>query len=114
MGFPTPEGATGWFPFCSPVGWERIKNMCNGEVLGLGAGKCPCPLGVAVPYGDLWAMQMHADYRGAAPAAAPAQPSQPSAAPAPAPAPAPATQPPAAGAPPTTPALPTGPSPFLP
>ena len=35
------------------------RTSCNGEILGLGANKCPCPLGMPVPNGDLWALQMH-------------------------------------------------------
>jgi hypothetical protein len=71
------EGATGWFPLNTPTGWHRIWNMCTGPVIGLGANKCPCPLGVPVPYGDTWAMQMHANYSSAAPTSAPTPPPPP-------------------------------------
>ena len=71
------EGATGWFPLTSPKGWDRIKNMFSGEILGLGAAKCPCPLGSPVPNGDLWAWCMHEDMGAAAPVSAPAPPPAP-------------------------------------
>jgi hypothetical protein len=74
---PVEEGANGWFPLCTPKGWDRIRNMCSGPIIGLGAAKCPCPLGVAMPYGDTWAMQMHADYRTQVPASAPTPPPSP-------------------------------------
>ena len=67
------EGANGWFPFFSPTGWDRIRNVCSGEILGFGASKCPCPLGMPVPNGDLWAMQMHG-YNPNAPVSTPAPP----------------------------------------
>jgi hypothetical protein len=83
----TEEGATGWFPICSPTGWQRICNICTGPVIGLGTNKVPCPLGAPVPYGDTWAMQMHTNYASTSPASAPTPP----------PAPTPAGNPPAEG-----------------
>jgi hypothetical protein len=109
------EGATGWFPLFTDVGWERIRNACNGPILGLGANKCPCPLGTAVPYGDYWAMQMHGGFQSTS-APAPAATTTP---PPPAPTPPPARDAgsaPSSGAParPEVPSLPTGPAPPLP
>jgi hypothetical protein len=110
------EGATGWFPICSPKGWNRIWNMCNGPIIGLGAAKCPCPLGVPVPCGDTWAMQMHTNYAAPVPVRAPATAPAPNR-----PAEGAATPPPSSGAPqpgpPATPPEPppaTSPSPLTP
>jgi hypothetical protein len=106
-----PEGAHGWFPFFTDAGWERIKNTCKGEVLGLGTNKCPCPLGEPVPNGDLWALQMRGTFRAAAPAGAPAAPRTPPSAPNPTPAPNGASEPkPEPPATTGTPSLPTGPA----
>jgi hypothetical protein len=108
-GWGAEEGATGWFPFCSPKGWNRIMNMCNGPIIGLGAAKCPCALGAPVPYGDQWAMQMHANYSAAPATSAPTPPPAPTPAAIP---PAPATeapQPPAGAPAPAAPASTTPP-----
>jgi len=105
------EGANGWFPFFTQAGWDRIKNTWKGELLGMGTDKCPCPLGVPVPNGDLWALQMRGNFPPAAPAAAPAAAPTPPPAPNPTPAQndaaAPNPEPPAASG---TPSLPTGPA----